>query len=433
MTTVRQTWTLLAVLVALVVIDIGLRGLGPPPDLPLPELSSWSLSDPQAVTLIRDETQIGLARQEDGSWKVDEPFQDRARQGAVITLLNALRRTNLIEARVDTDPDAHAQYGLSGIDPIRVTVKSASGTLLDLYVGRDGPGATTFVRLPGSEDVYRARLGGRGLVDLAPGEWRDPTIMARDPSDVSQIAIRGDDILTFERRSGIEGAGEWSLREDRSLPLDQASVEVLAGALARLEAIEVLPDAPPELDAPDAVVAVGMVDGTSADFRFRRVRGQVMGASGDRAFRVTDGLLQILQRPRDSWRDRTLFRLDASRVTQLTLTEPDAETVIERTEDGWRVARPLGIDIDSDSVDQAARYLSSFQVASWLPAPPGTFEAPTRLVIDAERTWTLETGRRVAGRPGAAPAFHVRNADEPERTGTLGARTWSALRSVWAR
>jgi hypothetical protein len=431
----RTTWVLLAVLFALVSLDLGLRAVLVVDDAPVPEWATVPRGQVDGVVLTRQEVVVRLARDDDGLWTVIEPFSDRADPAAVVALLDAVTRGGLLEARVEDDPELHDTYGLAGIDPIRVALTGGEEVLAELYIGRDGPGRTTFVRLPGADDVYRARLGGRSVADRPPGAWRDPTLLAVAPDDVLALTVRGRAELSFVRASGLDGAGGWLLEGRPDLPLDLPSVEALVAAFAELKALEVLPAPPAELETPDLVVDVVLASGTET-FRFSALRGQAFGMRerDGRAFRVRFELLSALARPVATWRDRTLLRVDPERLTELVLRDAGGEAVLYREGGEWQ-ARSVGVDVDPALVAQAARFLATLAVEGWAVVPPESagFPGAESVVLRGDGVRVIEIGGRVPERPPGREALFVRMADAPDQVGAIPARTWSALLRAWGR
>ena len=436
MTDPRRTLWLALVLVLVLVLDVGVWASAQRAEAPLPDWSGFATEVPDTVVVTRSEVVTRLTRNGE-TWRVEAPYADKADADAVEALLASVGSAALLEARVDDDPETHGTYGLDGLDPIRVEVLAAERRLAELYVGFDGPGRTTFVRLPGADDVYRSRLGGRALADRSPGAWRDPTILDRDPADV--LGVRFDQpagSVSLVRSAGLGGGSGWTMQGRPDLPLDEASIDAVVDAFAHLSALEVLPSAPTELAEPALVVSILFADGTET-LGFVALRGQAFGLreADGRAFRVRSELLAAVSRPADAWRDRTLLRLDPSALTQLTLREPDRETTLERVDGAWTVSRPVGIDVDTEHAGRAARFLAAVEVEGWAVVPPeeAGFPSATRIVIRGQGEHVLELGERVPGRPPGREALFVRLASDPERIGALPVRTWTSLRRAWAR
>ena len=436
MTDPRRTLWLLLVLVLVIGLDVGVHASANLGEAPIPTWSGFMDATPDTLVVTRSEVVVRFERA-DEDWQVVDPYRDAADTAALQALLEGVGRPDLLEARVDTDPEAHATYGLSGMDPIRVQVLGADTLLAELYIGRDGPGRTTFVRLPGEDDVYRSRLGGRGLADRPPGAWRDPSVLDREPDEVLGITITSAaSQVALMRTSGLDGDGGWAIQDRPDLPLDEPSVEAVVDAFAGLTALEVLPSAPAELSEPMLIVTLTFADGTET-LRFTALRGQAFGLreADSRAFRVRSELLAAVARPAEAWRDRALIRVDPAALTSITLDEGPRQSLLERVDGTWQVTAPVGIDVDGEQASQVVRYLSALEVEGWavVTDEQAGFPSAVQVVFQGERQWTLQVGGRVPDRPPGREAVFVRLASAPERIGVIPARVWSALQRGWGR
>jgi hypothetical protein len=124
-----------------------------------------------------------LARDAEGWWRITSLGGAPARAGMVIALLDHVRHGVVVEGEGPSDA--------LGESPRRVRVHGERGVLLDLLVGDNVPGGSTFVRMAHHEDVLRVRIGGRGRYRLPAADWRDLHLVREHPDQVLSVGIVG--------------------------------------------------------------------------------------------------------------------------------------------------------------------------------------------------------------------------------------------------
>ena len=440
MITASRTWSLAGALVALLAADVFVHTRSPE-EAPLPSLGAFSPSDVTSVTITRGDTQLRLEPDGD-DWRIVQPFEHDADDALVLDLLSGLGRGIRMDARVDDAIDSHDKYGLSSDNPIRVEVQGVGDVLSDMYVGANAAGGSSFVRLPGSEVVYRARIGGRSRFERAPPSWRDLAIV-----DLEAARIIGLDVssamgrLSFSRPLGLgdEGPGPWALEQHPSLALDDSTITRVVQAIASLRALEIVPGDHPAMADPMAVASLELDGGESYRLVFGRVGDQRYAQLDGEptVYRIAPQIPQILAGPVHTWRDRHLWNLAPQDVVGMELHQGERHFVLSRDPvAGHWVLADSAPGWDAELAGRAAAYLASMEVMSFVAVTPESagFPSEERMVIrTASAGVTLEIGARITGLGQGYEAWYVRDASAPERIGSADARVISALRKAWDR
>lgn len=446
----RRTMLLGAALALAVVVDVvaHVDAQGEVEALPsVPEVEPATVT---TVTLTKGDEKIAFRREGPEAWQMTAPFDYAADHASVQAILAAVRNGVPMDVRVDAGKDRYEAYGLDTVNAVLVELGTEAGPAASFYVGFNTAGGSTFVRLPDSEDIYRARIGGRARYDRPAGDWRDHRVFGFTSDLVDRVAIARSDAssVVFVRESeglddkGNPKMGPWRVEGAPGFPLDQRAVDEAVGALGHLRAGDILsPDYPAGLDRPAAVVELHLATEENHAVRFGRTSAGVFARRGDDGpvFRVAPSVLERLDAPLSSWRDRTLFSFDRGDVWRVSLVEPQLTTVLQQdpATSNWTVIEPKGVDADLREGMQMARTLSSLRMDEILAVAPAYagFPTKTKLIVQLtdQRTLTLEVGAPVPNRAPGREAVYVRTAEQPDRIGTIPALTWSRIRKAFAR
>lgn len=414
MTALRHTRALLGAVLLLAAADVAVRVLDRTAATEaLPSLPAFDPADATRISLGHtDETTVMALV--DGSWRLMAPADAPADPGEVGALLGALSGGIRPEAKVD-DTD-HERYGLAGGTELRVDVEG-QGPLLSVVVGNDAGGGSTWVRYPNSEDVYRARIGGRSLVDRPAGAWRDRRVTDVEPETVRAVEVAWPGGQVSARRAGA--------RWEADPPVDAPTVERLVVELARLRAAEVA--------AADREVAWDL-----ATVRLAREEGDIVLVFGrrgplryvrrldrDEVWRLAVPWVDRLAE-KGTWLDRAVWT--AARVDRIAWRAPGRDGILQRTDGGWKVVRPANVDVDPSRAEALAAFFAEPRVARWEDVEPAAagFPSAQRFAVEADGDErVLEVGLTEADRT------YVRDASTPSRIGSVESKTIAAIAAAF--
>jgi hypothetical protein len=169
--------------------------------------------------------------QEDGTWKLVEPFKAEADHDAIEEFINKLTKLRA-DALVAEKPDADTlkKYGLDRPEA-RWRIQSGGKDVLTLLVGNEEAGGRRrYTRLEGGNMVF---LLDPGLSARVVGEFRPRTVWTL-PLDAAQVvALRyRSGKNSFELEKGDNG---WQVREKPDVKINADAVSETLAALAGLK------------------------------------------------------------------------------------------------------------------------------------------------------------------------------------------------------
>ena len=439
--TPRTVGLLLLTALLLVINAIDLRAPTAVSDVPvLPAVVREAVT---RIELSGAEDKLTL-RQADGRWKITAPYKADADPLAVRALLTSFRKEIAVDALVDTGNDD--KYGLQpGSGVVAEIWTTGEEPVLSITVGNDTAGGSTFIRLSGSQSIYRARIGGRDRFALPPAEWRNKAVVDLDPGQITGITVReGAQTVALVRsaQSGDASTGAWALDPAPPWAVDQAAATQLAAVLARLRATSVVGQ-----DVLTGATLAAQIDLTLADTTTRALQLR-RGADGtllalldgtSDVFRVPDALLTVLPSSPAAMRDRTLLRFNRSDVDTVSLADPSGEVIVRQDPSTrlYAVVSPPNMDLDVQGVIAAVSALSSLrgdaEAPGVTPVAAGLDRPAMRLVltfVDGSST-ALEVGGTVNDAAGK-PARYVRRGGSADIF-LLSADTVTRLRAAFGR
>ncbi len=417
----KRTWQLLALLAALIAIDIGVHRTDSSNTDVLPLLGGFSASDVDELAITSVEGTVRLARSDDG-WEVTHPYTHDADDALVQTIIATLSAGVQPDARVD-EGDLE-RYGLTASQQVLVELSGVGQLVSALYVGGNAGGGVSFVRLPDDQTVYRARIGGRSRYHRPAGGWRNLQVFSFQPAAVVNIDIEsGGTKVTFSRGdNGWSGAG-----------LDGELIAALPERLGELRATRVM--APESVEGFDGRLTLTMDAGPPVvfDFATQGDIGVIRTETDGPLYQVPAALTVLLTNGQDAFADRTLLRVDLATVTELTLETPEQRSIIRRDPrtEAWVPVRPANMDIDSRRAMDAARYLATFRVMDFVQISASGAGFPGDLRMSVNQSG-LEFGGPGPERSGQQ-TLYVRAVQDPGRIGIIDARVPVALKSAWGQ
>ncbi len=441
----NTTYTLAAVALLLLAADGAAHWMGDDGPADLPEIVA--VTDEAAVKIAwnKGDARIELEKR-DGQWVVTAPYEFRADPQVVAAILAPLSDGIEMDVEVDEGPKAQKKYGLMPPDEIRVRVERESGLAADFYIGINSEGGASFVRLPGSEVVYRARIGGRARYDRLPGQWRDQRVWIYEADELSSLrvdlpgaswtAVRSVDVA----EDGSAQPGRWRLNENPAFALDQALLDQLAAGLAGWRSLQLMPnDHSAGMDAPMFSLTATRTDGSTQKVQIAQVGASVFAQSdpSEPVYRVQPQIVGVFGNPAVSWLDKKLNDVGASDVVQATLIQSDFVSVLERSGESWAIIEPPNVAANSKLADKLISAVTELRVEAWadIAASAAGLPSDERVVLTTVdgATVVIEIGGPVPGRPEGQEAVFVRNAEQLGRIGVMPARNWPAIRRAWGR
>ncbi len=244
-----------------------------------------------------------LERSDEGTWSILAPIRDPADGGAVMSLLQLLNQTEVLDT-ID-EPEQLSAYGL---DPAMAEIRVVGTEAPVLYVGSETPtGNSVFMRVEGRPGVLVANVEmDSPFLSLDPGRLRDRSLTGMQMNDVRLVTIaQGGDSVTLEK----EGE-QWWITAPRRLPASQAVLTGLLEILGNAEMAGFIDGADrsePRFRLGDSALVVRLAGsvtereirlgaGTDAGVRFamRTGREAIMAVLGERLFTLPRSVDEFL-------------------------------------------------------------------------------------------------------------------------------------------
>jgi hypothetical protein len=221
----------------------------------------------ESLQIRRDGEEIELVQRDD-RWYVRDPFEEKADQGTVSSLLSALDLARA-EEFVDEDPRSLVGYGLDRPGIVVRLRERGSDIWRHLEIGRK-EGETYFARDPQRTAVFTVT---QDLVDdltLDPWAFRDKEV----------VDVRQDEIALLRIDRGVEEIVlrhenfRWIVESPDDLMDREAYSYRFWYPIDDLEFTELLEGG--EIESPEVEMTLGLKDGTERRYRFGRSAGRCL-------------------------------------------------------------------------------------------------------------------------------------------------------------
>lgn len=353
-------------------------------------VSRIELSSAAAKTILMHDEQTQ-------SWAVTAPIEHPADRARVAQLLAAFR--NRVVADVTLDEGNLKDYGLDAANGIVVEMwTDGEEPAASFTIGGDMAGGSSFVRVSGDSNVYRARIGGRQRFARDPLDWRNRVVIDRTEADIQGVRIEpwnGDVIhLIRQATEDEQGQGPWALDPDPGWGLAPDDLGLVVKKLGQMRAANILDD---DFDGgfspPAASITIMDKDGTEITLAIgRRVEGGVAfvrmaGGSGVYAVPAQD--LALFTSGAAAVPSLVMFEVDESEMDRIIYYQRKTKVEVARhPESGvWQIDSPAGLKADVAEVAFVVRLLSAprgEEEAGPLPDARTGLKRP-RMVFEVQR------------------------------------------------
>lgn len=426
MTLSPRTWGLLVLVVLLTVANLWVRR--DQAEAEAPRLAAMTVEQVRRIELSDAIEKVVLQRDEAGAWRLTAPVQTAADRPALDALLAVFAEGVPMDVRVDEgNLDT---YGLEPGKGIVVELWSeGEAPAISLTIGADAPGGSSFVRLSGSEAIYRARVGGRDLYSANVSRWRNRDLLDFERAEVVSMRWEQDQrppIVLERPLIGLDQPGPWQLQPAEPWPLDQSLIDTVVDRLAAMRAEEVLAaDFAGGFDPPIVTVRFQLKDGETSELElgrrahaeaaFLRVPGE------DAVFRVARREILPLLAEREDLRERRLLRFSPEELDTMTWEEGGQRRIVRQlvSEGRWESVSDPGQALDIERLTLVSRALAELRGDRVLDGQDagavGLTDPSARLTLTMVdgRSLTLDIGALLPDR-AEAPARAVRSSGRPE-------------------
>jgi hypothetical protein len=348
-------------------------------------------------------------------WRIVAPVNEPADETVIDGLLSFVRALEKVRSL-----QGLSELQTVGLDApaARLTLGLAGGERLALIVGGPNPVRTgVYAAVEGAPLVFLApaRLGAELGKTPYVDELRDKVIL---PIDVAHV--RRVEIARHDTRLSISRVGERRWRVERPFdgPGDDGIIRDLLWKIGSSRARSVIrrPEQPAAygLDRPHARLTVVDDQGVSRTLAVSQAAddARVLYAQVDGVpvVHVTDSeLLSDLAIAPPRLRNRQLLVYDPSEVEQITIQYPNDTLVLRRSDDRWRVIRPVEGEAVVSTVENILEVLPNLRYATVESGPAADLRryglAPPRLAVTVGLTGGRELPALAVGREESGVHF----------------------------
>lgn len=204
------------------------------------------------------------------NWKITDPFDDKANQSYVQTLLEKVTGLT-IETFITDNPDKYTLYELDELAAKYIEIGKEGGLIDSFYCGKSSESYThTYLRKADTDDVYLVTGTPRSSLTRQPTHWRDKQILALDRTLIERILLKFPletvelirQITSPEMDSTLtEADTTWQAIPQRGIPFkpEDKVINRILNTLKRLNAtdfIDAKTDTIPDFSKPDFTIEV---------------------------------------------------------------------------------------------------------------------------------------------------------------------------------
>ena len=416
---------------------------------PLPELPALEASEANRIEITHGALPKVVLQRQDTGWTILQPIQSPADNLLVGTLLRGFEEATPMDVRVD-DGELET-YGLDIEKRILVEIFAQSETpQISFSMGANARGGAAFLRLTGSEAVYRSRVGARHRFEMDAVGWRDKMVLQLEADNLVAMSIeRQADRLEFLRNptgdmsaSGELELGAWSL-VDQDFVGDPRLIELLVKSLSTIRASEILsPEFDGGFETPAAVVTLRGQAGEEHRLTIGNRAGDgsafVTREGREGVFRVAENKRQRAQLPVSSFRSLQVLQFSLTEATSISLLDDRGPYTLSRPQGQqiWNVTEPVNVDADHRQIALGLTQLSSLRAEALSPATAaeaGLEEPSSRFTIhfDDQPDQVLLLGRMTGSERGQA--LYYASVEGVDQTYLLAAPRVLEIRAAFGR
>lgn len=370
-----KSLVLLAIAAALaMLVAFDLRAVVVPPPA-LPVLPQVAYAEATKITIGDQINVLTMSRPDsNGEWRLLAPLDYPADEDVIREFIKAIGSGIAMDTQIDVGN--LDQYTVDDQHALRVDVwTTGAEPALSMIVGKTAGPKSSFVRLPGSDVVYRADIGPRTRFDRPAGSWRDKAIVNVERADVIEFRLdRADAHWVFRRgpspgkeKDGTDIPGPFTM-DSAPFAVDAETVELVVRSLTRMRAGEIHNAAyEAGFAQPLAVATLVARDGQAHVVRLgNKVDEKASFVQVDgvpEVFRTSAQIRAQLLMPLDQLRDKTLAKLDRQRFDTMTWIEGGITVSMRWSPElvKWVVVQPANMDVDQRAAATTSANLSNLR------------------------------------------------------------------------
>lgn len=302
------------------------------------KLFTFEKDAPTEVQLVYPDRSLHLKKDESGKWRITQPIDTEADEGAVTNLVNAIADAEISRTLDDPVQDL-ALYGLSSpLVKFRITLKNGT-TLPQVSIGKDTPvGHSVYLQRDGETKILLTPQAFRLGMTKEVKDLRDKTVLPFNSSEVKKIEIQNHDknIVLVKTDPG------WSLEKPIGGKADDSQVQTLLSSLQNMKALDFVEPPTRELDeyglvSPQLTISLTVgADEVPRKLLIGREKSSDKGGKqryikrtgNDTLFVVSDGIWREVNKSANDFRDKTIARFTQEQAVKIEVRRGDEQNFV---------------------------------------------------------------------------------------------------------
>jgi hypothetical protein len=310
----------------------------------LPVLEELFKGDISRIEISQASEKIILSKEE-GTWVVVSPNKGKADLARIRSLILNFRKPIPMDALIDTNNEE--KYGLEGGNALVVELwTEGAEAKVSFLLGADATKSSSFIRISGSDAIYRARIGGRRRYAYSARDWLSQQVIPLELNDITSISTQETSGNGYQIK---KGTSLWEIEGIVTDDLDQKRIGTALRSLIRLRIGE-------RVSVVDFVPAFQMELGTTsgAPFQFQIAEVAAGGAllkvvGEEEVYRVASPALERFFQGGQLFLNRKLLSMDDRNSLDLVQFSSKTQKIIiqqDLSNNFWKVLEPTNFDLD---------------------------------------------------------------------------------------
>jgi hypothetical protein len=351
-----KTKALLGILAVLIVVNFLDRSI-PSAESGLPSIPVMVKDDIKRIELSVASEKITLEREEE-TWMMKAPIEAKADWARIRSLILNFRKEIKMDALIDTDKEE--QYGLDAGNAIIVEIWAGGDQpSASFLVGNDSAYGSTFVRISGSDSIYRARIGGRRRYALSANDWQNQSVLDFELEDFQSLLVKSAGVEPYQ----IVRDNGWKIDPQLKGAVEEKSVEKSIKSLSMLR----IGKKEERAFVSFATFELLLASGEKIVFQSSEPKGGgvYLSLEGEtELFRVASPAIERFLHGSTWFKDRRKLKFNTREEMDMIRFHTDSIDIIiqqDLSSGFWRVIQPSNIDLDMRQIFYMVNTLASLE------------------------------------------------------------------------
>src|SRR5216683_2427588 len=337
-----QTWKTIVVVILLIIVGGFAYYVSRQPNEQTPKLNIISADDIQKIELRSRTRDIVVERAKDG-WRFVKPIQGEAERTTADSMADAIANLQ-ITGNISEPPADLAPFGLQN-PAVNVTVTTKDHRVLPtIMVGKDTPvGNSSYIKSEQKPGILLVANTFPSQVEKSIDDLRPRALIGFKPDDIREIVLDSNNGVPLE----LDKKGEqWTFIKPKPYAADNSAVQQMLETVTNARVADFIDDSPSDLSKyglANPSFKLTLYGGKSNAqesllFGFKQPQAEKSGlyarrgeGNGQPVITVDSYVLNGIDKNFDELRDKTVLRLDRTKVDHVMIVSPNFDETLART------------------------------------------------------------------------------------------------------